>query len=87
MSRVILTKVMAASATKPVRVKAQSVSAQAEVKWNHDLTDAANYRYAANHLVQQINAEPYNARNGIKWEIVAGGLMPDGNTYAFIISD
>jgi hypothetical protein len=78
---------MPATATKPMRIKAQSDSAHAEVKWNPNLTDSANYRLAVNHLLEVINAEPHNARNGNRWEVIATGIMPDGNTHAFIISD
>lgn len=87
MGKVIQLKFAAATMTKPKRCIAHCDSAKVEHVWNYDLTDSANYRAAANALLFEINSEPHNAIHKIKYQIVAGGMMPDGNSYIYIMED
>lgn len=87
MGKVIQVKFGAPTATKGKRCIALSDSARTECDWNQDLTDTANYRYAANRIVFEMNSELHNALHRIKWEIVAGGMMPDGKSYIYIAEE
>ena len=87
MGKVIQVTFAGATNTKGKRSIAKSDSARVEEDWDYDLTDAANYRKAANKVVFEMNSEPANALKGIRYTIVAGGLMPDGKSYIYIAED
>jgi hypothetical protein len=87
MGKVIQVKFAPATKTKPKRSVANSDSAHSEVEWDSNLTDAANFRKAANAIVFEMNSEPANAIHGISYSIVASGLMPDGKSWVYIAED
>lgn len=85
--KVITVKYVPATGKKGKRSLAQSESARVEEPWDYELTDAANYRKAANRVVFEMNSEPANVVHGIRYTIVASGLMPDGKCWVFIAED
>ena len=87
MGKVIQVTFAGATKTKGKRCIAKSDSAHCEVDWNPDLTDSANYRFAANRIVYEMNSDPANVIHGIKYSIAASGLMPDGKSYVYIAEE
>lgn len=87
MSKVIQVKFAPATATKVKRCIANSDAARIESDWNYELTDSANYRLAANRLITELNSMEHNYINRIKFTIMAGGMMPDGKSYVYIMEE
>ena len=87
MSKVVVVKYAPATATLPPRCVAQADCARVVTDWNYNLSDSANYRYAANALVRELNLQEHSILHGVKWQVCASGTMPDGTSTAFIITE
>lgn len=87
MSKVIQVTFAGATATKGRRYIAKSESAYVTTDYNPDLTDSANQRFAANACIREMNLDTTAMLAGIKYVIVAGGMMPDGKSMVYIAEE
>lgn len=76
-----------ATARLPKRVHVQGETISTDNEWELDLTDEANIRLAANRALCELNSEPHNAVNRIRYHILAGAFSPDGKVFVYIIGD
>lgn len=70
----------------PLRYVAKTNCTHTTVAHNTHLTDSANARFAANACVRMLNNYPDNVANGVVYEILAAGVMPDSKSYVYFIS-
>lgn len=87
MGKVIQVTFAGATATKGKRYIAKSDSAHVTTDYNPDLTDSANMRFAANACIREMNLDTTTMLTGIKYAIVAGGIMPDGKSQVYIAEE
>ena len=87
MGKVIQVTFAPATATKAKRYIAKSESAHVTTDYNPHLTDSANQRFAANACIREMNLDADTMLAGIKWEIVAGGTMPDAKSVVYIAEE
>ena len=68
------------------RIRVRSWLKSITVPYNHALNTSKNHKEAAQQLVNQLNADRMSKDNDYLWEIAAGGEMPDGRSYGFVIT-
>lgn len=80
MAQTIITKYLSATNTRGSRIKATCWNGSVTVGYKYDLDSRGNHEAAAQALIAKLEASA-----DVNWNITAGGCLPDGNGYAFII--
>lgn len=68
------------------RIHVRSWSKSATISYNHALNSPENHKEAAQQLVNQMNNGRLKNDCERLWEIVAGGELPTGKGYGFVIA-
>ena len=67
------------------RIRVRSWLKSTTIPYNHALNTYENHKGAAQLLVLQLNGDRLNKGNDLMWSIVAGGDLPCGKGYGFVI--
>lgn len=67
------------------RIRVRSWLKSASIPYNHALNSCENHKAAAQQLVNRLNADRVEKGGDYLWNIVAGGSLPDGKGYGFVI--
>lgn len=67
------------------RIRVRSWLKSATIPYNHALNTPDNHKEAAQQLVNRMNDDRLSKGNDLMWSIVAGGELPCGKGYGFVI--
>lgn len=67
------------------RIRVRSWLKSATIPYNHALHTHENHTGAAQQLVNRLNDDRRSKGNDLMWSIVAGGELPCGKGYGFVI--
>ncbi|WKV20539.1 hypothetical protein 16Q_146 [Pseudomonas phage 16Q] len=85
MAQVIVTKFFGPTNTKGSRIQVKSWLKTSYVSWDHSLNSEKNHLAAVNQVVYEMNKERSGNEFVASWLVVAGGSMPDGSGYGYVI--
>lgn len=67
------------------RIRVRSWLKSATISYNHALNPSENHKEAAQQLVNRLNDDRLSKGSDLMWSIVAGGDLPCGKGYGFVI--
>lgn len=82
MAQVVTTKYLGPTNSRGSRVKVNSWQGSKSYNWHCELSTEENHSLAVANFLCELNKK---RQGDMKWHIVAGGGMPDGVGYGFVI--
>lgn len=67
------------------RIRVRSWLKSATIPYSHVLSTPENHKEAAQQLVNRLNDDRLSKGNDLMWSIAAGGELPCGKGYGFVI--